>query len=168
MKQFIPFILGLVLVSGHGNQQYPSEQVNSLHGPSTADCATCLARLDFLEDRLEDLEDALHVMKRDSTNQPLIADVQKQADIINRSRSYKSNGDTIYDSGRKCVVSGYENQIFFEDCNVHIFSQLENRPGNGLGNLIVGNNECPPGQTCDPRFPGDDGVESHNIRQGFP
>ncbi|MBU1412351.1 hypothetical protein KKC22_12630 [Myxococcota bacterium] len=148
MRNKIIIVLGFLLLSG-GSYGNPETYRDSPLDSNDSDLSVCLTRMEKLEDRLDDLEDSL-------------SSAPGKMDIPNARHIQKSNvadREYIIDTPEGCKMWVELNQVYFQGCNVHIVNSsglggTEDK-GDGLGNLILGNNVCPMTNTnCRQYHPG--------------
>lgn len=157
MRDSIIVMLGMLFLSGPRPDD-PSPTQRKPAATQAGDPGVCLSRLAYLEARLDRLENpARHQLK---------------SSVDGRTEIFKTP--------EGCMMWVEYNQVYFQGCNVHIVNSSGPEgaidQGDGLGNLIVGKNACPPANpNCRQYHPGftqpgepedSDRMGSHNIIVG--
>ena len=159
MKDAIFFLLGLILLSGgrYGNSENFSN-TNSNDAANSIDLNICLSRMEKLEGRLEDLEYSQADLQDQLAKGGQNTNIHSAQFLSKVQPNYKTTREEIFKFG-DCATWVENNQVFFQGCNVHIVNTTglggAIDHGDGLGNLIIGSNSCPPANPlCDPQNPG--------------
>ncbi len=163
MTKDIMFILiGMLFFSG-GNYRN-SDNYNNADADDTSDSndsrdlSVCNSRMEKLEERLDNMESSQALIQDQIDLAGSQLSNASSQSLPRGQRNLKSSREDIFNNG-ECSMWVENNQVFFKGCNVHIVNSMGLNGtvdyGDGLGNLIIGSNICPPNsQFCDAQNPG--------------